>query len=115
VDGLKKTGVRIFFLAAISIGFFAASAYLSAGRGSESVNVRLCLVDAETGKDVAGIIRIFSVGQDSPLALPTRSACRPPRHLLPRTKNSLPSSRRTGGTISYTLSRTPGKTSLLEK
>jgi len=67
---VEETILRTFILAALSVAFLAASAYLSAGLDKESVNVRLYLVDARTGKGIAGIVRVFPAGQGKPLALP---------------------------------------------
>src|SRR5262249_28271317 len=45
-------------------------AYLAGKPSDETVKVRLKLVDAATGKDVGGIVRVFPQGKDEHLRLP---------------------------------------------
>lgn len=42
-------------------------AFLGAGADADTAQVRLRLVDAETGKDLAGIVRVFRKGEEQPL------------------------------------------------
>ncbi len=48
----------------------ALSVYLAGKPDDDTVNVRVRLVDADTGKDVTGIVRIFRAGKGEPFALP---------------------------------------------
>src|SRR5262245_28819440 len=45
-------------------------AYLTSQPQTETVKVRLKLVDATTGKGLAGMVRVFAEGKDEPLRLP---------------------------------------------
>jgi hypothetical protein len=57
---------------ALTSGLLALCVYLQARppQQDEVVKVRVKLVDAETGKAVPGIVRVFRAGEDKPLPLP---------------------------------------------
>jgi len=56
--------------AACCAGLLLLGAVLAARTGPGAVALRLRLVDADTGKDLAGIIRAYRDGQDTPERLP---------------------------------------------
>ncbi|MCI0705295.1 MAG: CehA/McbA family metallohydrolase [Planctomycetia bacterium] len=63
---MRKLLVPVF-----SAGILGVCLYLQADPPkTEDVKIRVRLVDADTGKDVPGIIRVFRAGEDKPLALP---------------------------------------------
>lgn len=62
--------MRSIFLASVCALALALSAYLAGKPGDEGVKLRVRLVDADTGKDVTGIVRVFEKEKDEPLALP---------------------------------------------
>jgi hypothetical protein len=62
--------MRRVLLAVLTALVLGLSVYLSAGAQNEGVKVKLRLVDADTGKGVGGIVRVFRAGSDKPLALP---------------------------------------------
>src|SRR4051794_37985192 len=62
--------MRSAFLALVCFAVLGLSAYLAGKPSDEPVKLRVRLVDADTGKDVAGIVRVFAQGKDEPVALP---------------------------------------------
>jgi hypothetical protein len=62
--------MRTKLLALICVGALGVCAYLGARNDGDTVTVRLKLVDARTGQPVGGIVRLLSMDQDKPLALP---------------------------------------------
>jgi hypothetical protein len=65
--------MRRLLVAAFTAGLFGLCAYLQADLPDQeqgAVKVRIRLLDAETGKRVPGIVRVFRAGADRPLALP---------------------------------------------
>lgn len=61
--------MRSTLISTICIALLGLCAFLGAEPGEETVQVRLRLVDAETGKDIAGIVRVFAKADDKPLSL----------------------------------------------
>src|SRR5262249_41219034 len=61
--------MRSVLLAPICVVALGLCAYLSS-KPDEPAKIRLRLVDAATGKDVGGMVRVFPVGKDEPLRLP---------------------------------------------
>lgn len=61
--------VRTVLLAITCGGVLGLSAYLSARPAEETVQVRLHLHDAQSGKSMAGIVRFFRLGENKPLAV----------------------------------------------
>ena len=61
--------MRSAFLTVTCLLVLGLGAFLGTGRQDESVPVRLRLVDAETGKNVGGIVRVFRGADREPLAL----------------------------------------------
>jgi hypothetical protein len=63
--------MRNLFLAVTSVLVVGLAVVLQAGpdKGGETIKVRLRLVDQQSGKDVAGLVRVFRQGEDKPLAL----------------------------------------------
>ncbi len=58
---------------AVSVGLLGLCVYLQADplkNEDDALKVRVKLVDADTGKAIPGIIRVFGVGEEKPLALP---------------------------------------------
>src|SRR5262245_16307339 len=62
--------MRSIFLVGVCALVLALSAYLAGKSSDETVKLRIRLVDADSGKDVAGIVRAFVQGKDDPLPLP---------------------------------------------
>jgi hypothetical protein len=65
--------MRKILLWAFSAGVLVLAVYFQAEptrAEPDGVKVRVRLVDADTGKSVPGIIRVFRTGEDKPLALP---------------------------------------------
>ena len=65
--------MRKALISAFSAGLLGLCVYLQAEASradGDAVKVRVRLVDAETGKGVPGIARVFRAGEDKPLALP---------------------------------------------
>ncbi|MBI1917730.1 MAG: CehA/McbA family metallohydrolase [Planctomycetes bacterium] len=62
--------MRSVFLAPACVLVLGVCAYLGSKPDAEPVKVRLKLVDAATGKDVGGMVRVFMEGKDEPLVLP---------------------------------------------
>jgi hypothetical protein len=65
--------VRKILVSAFSVGLLSLCVYLQADppkTNEDAVKIRVKLVDAETGKGVGGIVRVFRAGEDKPLALP---------------------------------------------
>src|SRR5262245_48918857 len=62
--------MRTIFLVSVCALVLALSAYLAGKPDEETPKVRIRLVDADTGKDVAGIVRVFARGKDDTLPLP---------------------------------------------
>src|SRR5262245_39423921 len=62
--------MRSVLLAPVCALVLGVCAYLGNNPEAEPVKVRLRLVDAMTGKDVSGIVRVFPEGKDEPLRLP---------------------------------------------
>src|SRR5262245_61335270 len=61
--------MRSVLLAPLCALVLGLCAYLSSETRSESIKVRLKLVDAATGKDVGGMLRILPQGKEAPLGL----------------------------------------------
>jgi hypothetical protein len=63
--------MRKILVAVLSVGLLGLCVYLRAEPAKEeaAVKVRVRLVDAETGKSIPGIVRVFRIGEDKPLAL----------------------------------------------
>ncbi len=61
--------MRTKMLTLISFGVLALTAYLAAQPGKTDVQLKLRLVDSETGKGIAGIVRVYAQGSDKPLSL----------------------------------------------
>src|SRR5439155_11560470 len=65
--------MRKLLLSALSAVVIGLCVYLQAEppkKEEETVKIRVRLVDAQTGKDVPGVVRVFRAGEDKPLALP---------------------------------------------
>ncbi|MCI0464489.1 MAG: CehA/McbA family metallohydrolase [Gemmataceae bacterium] len=62
--------MRTVALALVSASLLGLCAYLSARPQGETVKVRLLLLDADSGKGVAGILRALPADGDKPLPLP---------------------------------------------
>jgi hypothetical protein len=62
--------VRPAFLVAACAVVLGLSAYLGSKPHAETARVRLRLVEAATGKDVGGMVRVFPRDKEEPLALP---------------------------------------------
>jgi hypothetical protein len=65
--------MRKVLISAISAALIGLCAYLQvepSRADDDAVKVRVRLVDADTGKAVPGIVRVFRAGEDKPLALP---------------------------------------------
>src|SRR3954468_19408234 len=65
--------MRKLLVLAFTAGAVALRVYLQASsspKADETVKLRVRLVDADTGKDISGIVRAFRVGEDKPLPLP---------------------------------------------
>src|SRR5947199_6413651 len=65
--------MRKLLVLAFTAGLLGLCVYLQARPPQEegdAVKVRVRLVDAETGKPVPGIVRVFRAGEDKPLAPP---------------------------------------------
>jgi hypothetical protein len=62
--------MRALLLVAVCVSVLGVSAYLAGKPSDEPVKIGVRLVDADTGKDVAGIVRVFVQGKDEPVALP---------------------------------------------
>jgi hypothetical protein len=62
--------MRTVLLASACFFVLGVSAYLSAKPQGEGVHVKLRLADAQSGKAVGGIVRVFRSDSDKPLALP---------------------------------------------
>jgi hypothetical protein len=65
--------MRRILLWAVSVGLLGLCVYLQAEPSraeSDGVKVRMRLVDAETGKPMPGIVRVFQADDKKPLALP---------------------------------------------
>jgi hypothetical protein len=61
--------MRSRFLAPVCVLVLGLCAYLGSKPDAESTKVRLRLVDAATGKEVGGMLRVFPEGKDEPLVL----------------------------------------------
>ena len=63
---MRKTLVAVF-----SVALLGLCVYLRAepSKDEATLKVRVRLVDAETGKSIPGIVRVFRIGEDKPLAL----------------------------------------------
>lgn len=66
----RRKGLRPFVLAFASVVILSLCAFLTGQTTHETVPVRLRLVDAATGTDIGGIVRVFAQGGDEPLPLP---------------------------------------------
>jgi hypothetical protein len=65
--------MRKTLVSAFTAGLLGLCVFLQAQpprKEDDSVKLRVRLVDAQTGKPVAGIIRVFRAGEEKPLALP---------------------------------------------
>jgi hypothetical protein len=65
--------MRKIIVAAVSVGLLCLCVYLQADppkSDENAIRIRVKLVDAETGKSISGIVRVFRAGQDKPLPLP---------------------------------------------
>lgn len=64
--------MRRIVLAAFSVGLLGLCVYLRAepAKEADTVQVRVRLVDAETGAAIPGIVRVVRAGEDKPLELP---------------------------------------------
>src|SRR5438876_8155362 len=62
--------MRSVLLTSASAAVLGLCAYLAGQPEAGTVKVRLKLVDAATGNDVGGIVRVFRQGKDEPLRLP---------------------------------------------
>jgi hypothetical protein len=62
--------MRSLLLAPACVLVLGLCAYLVSQPQAETVKVRLKLVDAASGKDLAGMIRVFAEGKEDPLRLP---------------------------------------------
>src|SRR4051794_33282519 len=58
-----ETVMRTAFLAPACLLFLGLCAYLASQPAADSVKVRLTLADAETGKGVGGMVRVFAEGK----------------------------------------------------
>lgn len=66
--------MRKALLLAFTVGILSLCVYLQADppkKEDDAVKVCVQLVDAETGKSIAGIVRVYRVDEDKPLALPS--------------------------------------------
>jgi hypothetical protein len=61
--------MRTLFLSTTCCLVLGLCAYLSAKAQKENVTTRLRLVDAQTGKSLAGLVRVFRPDSDKPMAL----------------------------------------------
>lgn len=62
--------MRSVFLASACGLVLALTAFLAGKPADESVKLRVRLVEDDTGKDVAGVVRVTAKGKDEPLSLP---------------------------------------------
>jgi hypothetical protein len=65
--------MRKLLVLALTAGFLGLCIYLQAEpspRADDTVKLRVRLVDADTGKELPGIVRAFRAGEDKPLPLP---------------------------------------------
>lgn len=62
--------MRSVFLVCVCGLVLGLSAYLAGKPSDEPAKIRIRLVDADSGKDVAGIVRVFAKDKDEPLPLP---------------------------------------------
>ena len=53
-----SSSIRRLFLAAVSLGVLAICVLVAVPQGSERLKIRIRLIDADTGKGVAGIVRV---------------------------------------------------------
>jgi hypothetical protein len=65
---MRKLLVLAFTAGAVGLCLYLQA--LSSPKADDAVKVRVRLVDAETGKDMPGIVRVFRSGEDKPLPLP---------------------------------------------
>src|SRR5262245_48173710 len=73
LEALRSAIMRRVALAIGSIAVLALCVYLQADgpkKDGDLESVRVQLQDAESGKPIAGIVRVFHVGQEKPIALP---------------------------------------------
>src|SRR3954447_23441512 len=61
--------MRSVFLVPTCVVVLSMCAYLGSKPDAEPVKLRLRLVDASTGKEVGGMVRVFAEGKDEPLVL----------------------------------------------
>jgi hypothetical protein len=62
--------MRSVLLAPVCVVVLGLCAYLSSKPDAEPAKIRLRLVDAATGKDIGGMVRVSPAGKDEPLRLP---------------------------------------------
>jgi hypothetical protein len=62
--------MRTVLLGFACVAVLAVCAFLSAKPEADTVQVRLRLLDADSGKDIAGLVRVFPKDSDKPLSLP---------------------------------------------